>query len=366
MLKNRLWLFCLPALGLCANVEYRNLAVNPNDKHMDVWTPANGYPHVITNNEHPNNPSNLPEFYGLNVIDGKTSNVGHGSSFPSWGPNNMETVPHQLDPNLKIDFGNPKVIDKLVIWIRADFPHDSYWKSATVHFSDNSTLKIKLDSTAAPQTFAISPARVTSYVLFDSLIQSSAKWCGWTEVQVWGADLAKPAAPDSLAAVAPSSTVVKLTWADKSTNEKSFLLQRKTGNGPFVTVKTIGANSTTINDSGLTPATNYVYHLAASNDSGSSANTPDVNVVTAATGVKGMKTQIQKPGFQLVSDRLNVTLPQQASVQLFDINGRSIYKQTFAQSGGISLAHLSNGTYFAQMKYEGVLINDKICIAQKI
>ena len=73
-----------------------------------------------------------------------------------------------------------------MIWVRADFPHDDVWKTATVRFSDGSTEKIELKKTAEPQTFEFSKRRVTSVRLTDLEASFPLKWCGITEMEVWG------------------------------------------------------------------------------------------------------------------------------------------------------------------------------------
>ncbi len=77
-------------------------------------------------------------------------------------------------------------IDKIVLYIRADFPHDRHWSSATIEFSDGSSEEITLKKTADPQTFTFAK-RVATWVKFTDLVQAEPLgWCGFTEVEVWG------------------------------------------------------------------------------------------------------------------------------------------------------------------------------------
>src|SRR6185503_18014533 len=80
-----------------------------------------------------------------------------------------------------------------------------------------------------------------------------------------------PAAPTGLGATATSSSTITLTWADHSTNESGFKIERALGAGAFSPVITVGANVTTYADSGLTASTSYSYRVAATNISGDSA-----------------------------------------------------------------------------------------------
>jgi transcriptional regulator CtsR/flagellar hook assembly protein FlgD len=77
---------------------------------------------------------------------------------------------------------------------------------------------------------------------------------------------ATPNAPLSLAATSLTSTSVRLTWIDNSTDEYGFVIERKLGvNGGYVQLPAIGPNSTTYTDTGLLPNTNYYYRIRAYN-----------------------------------------------------------------------------------------------------
>jgi hypothetical protein len=127
-------------------------------------------------------------FAAANVIDGRPENRGHGPEFPSWGPDPRE------DLWLKLDFGGPVRLDRLDLWIRADFPHDSYWTRAVVEFSDGSSLPLEIAKTAERQSFPF-PERVVEGLRFTRLIPADpAGWCGFSEVEAWGRRLPAQAA----------------------------------------------------------------------------------------------------------------------------------------------------------------------------
>jgi hypothetical protein len=74
----------------------------------------------------------------------------------------------------------------VVIYIRADFPHDNYWRSGTIEFSDGSSQTITLQKTAAAQVFQFTPHK-TRWIRITNLVgQNPPGWCGFTEVEVWG------------------------------------------------------------------------------------------------------------------------------------------------------------------------------------
>jgi hypothetical protein len=79
-------------------------------------------------------------------------------------------------------------IDKVVIMLRADLPEDSYWRRATLIFSDGDRRAIDLEKTAAPQSFTFEARRTSSLRLADLVQDKPPGWCALTEVEVWGRD----------------------------------------------------------------------------------------------------------------------------------------------------------------------------------
>ncbi len=111
---------------------YRNLAVNVCDQHEI----ENLYPHAVANVE----TRGESVFAAQNAIDGITVNDCHGEwPYQSWGINMQE------DAKLKIDFGRKVKIDTIVLYTRADFPHDNWWKKVTFSFSDGSKLDMEME-----------------------------------------------------------------------------------------------------------------------------------------------------------------------------------------------------------------------------
>jgi len=179
-----------PAPGLLPSDKpmlnpYRNVALNPDD----VQGYARSWPHASSNSEY----HGMPAFAARNAINGKTQNKGHGGKFPSWGPDKLKGL------WWKVDFGRLVEIDKLVLYIRADFPHDDFWHSATIEFSDGSRESIKIEKTAEPQEFRFDKRVVSSLRLTDLTEAEPLGWCALTEVQVWGKDIY--ASPSRLAAL---------------------------------------------------------------------------------------------------------------------------------------------------------------------
>jgi hypothetical protein len=73
---------------------------------------------------------------------------------------------------------------------------------------------------------------------------------------------------------------INLAWADNSSNETGFRVERRTGTAAFAAVVTAGANATAYADTGLAAGTTYEYHVVAVNAGGSSSAS---NTAAAAT-----------------------------------------------------------------------------------
>lgn len=96
--------------------------------------------------------------------------------------------------------------------------------------------------------------------------------------------LTPPAAPNTLAAAALSSSSIKLTWSDNAQNEGGFKIERCTGSNcsNFAQVATVDSNATTYTNSGLLGGTAYTYRIRAYNSSGDSAYSNKASATTLA------------------------------------------------------------------------------------
>lgn len=156
---------------------YRNLAYNPNDQH----TIENLYPHASANIE----TRGEAVFAAQNAIDGVTANESHGEwPYASWGINR--------DPKavLTLDFGREVEADRIIIHLRADFPHDNWWKSAVITFSDGEKMELKFKKTGAAQEFTFEKKVITG-LTFSGMIQSDepSPFPALNQIEVYGTDL---------------------------------------------------------------------------------------------------------------------------------------------------------------------------------
>lgn len=92
-----------------------------------------------------------------------------------------------------------------------------------------------------------------------------------------------PDAPMSLTASASSASQVNVDWADMSSDEYGFTIERSpAGTGNWQEIITTGSNVTSYQDSGLSAATSYSYRVAAYNAAGSSAFSGSATATTDA------------------------------------------------------------------------------------
>ncbi len=121
-------------------------------------------------------------FYARNAIDGIRDNSSHGSyPYHSWAGGARE------DLEYTVDFGREISVDKIRFFLRADFPHDTYWKSLDVAFSDGTTQKAAFIKTAEGQWLDIG-GKTTTYIMLKNFKQISEplSWAALTQIEVYG------------------------------------------------------------------------------------------------------------------------------------------------------------------------------------
>ncbi len=152
----------------------RNLTFNPHDQRGTIGM----YPHVTANVE----TRNESLFEARNVIDGIFTNANHYPyPYHSWGINE--------DPNaeLTVEFGVPVNIDSVILTLRADYPHDSYWTKATIEFSDGTFETVDLVKTERRQKFEIQKSEIT-WLKLKNLIKNEdeSPFPALTQIEAWG------------------------------------------------------------------------------------------------------------------------------------------------------------------------------------
>ncbi len=122
-------------------------------------------------------------FYERNAIDGITSNDGHGNyPYHSWAGGARE------DLEYFIDFGTQVEVEKLVFFLRADFPHDTYWKSLDVEFDDKTYYTADFIKTGEGQELILPEKKTTRTLHLTNFKQAELpfSWAALSQVEVYG------------------------------------------------------------------------------------------------------------------------------------------------------------------------------------
>lgn len=156
---------------------YRNLALNVADQQSNSFCFPHAHANVETREE--------SVFAARNVIDGVKESRSHGEwPYHSWGIN------QRADAEITVDFGREVSIDKVVVYLRADFPHDNWWKQVTLRFSDNETMVCDLVKTGAGQAITFEK-RTVRWVRLEQLIKSDepSPFPALTQFEVYGTEV---------------------------------------------------------------------------------------------------------------------------------------------------------------------------------
>lgn len=110
---------------------------------------------------------------------------GHGEwPFGSWG------IGARTDAELTLDFGREVEIDAMILYLRADFPHDAYWVQGTVTLDDGFEKTFPLEGRDGPQRIELGEHRVRSLRLH-SLVKCDmpSAFPALRQIEVYGHDL---------------------------------------------------------------------------------------------------------------------------------------------------------------------------------
>lgn len=153
---------------------YKNLAINVMDQHGDTGC----FPHAEANVE----TRGEAVFAARNAIDGICETHSHGNwPYQSWGINRQD------DASMKVNFGRNVVVDKIVLYTRADFPHDNWWERVTATFSQGNRFTFELKKSDKPHVLNIQQVE-TEWVQLSELIKAEdpSPFPALTEIEVYG------------------------------------------------------------------------------------------------------------------------------------------------------------------------------------
>ena len=157
--------------------NYRNLAFNICDQHNI----ENLFPHATANVE----TRGEAVFVAQNAIDGVTVSNCHGEwPYESWGINRQE------DARIRLDFGREVMVDRIALYLRADFPHDNWWKQVTFEFSDGSRMDMKLNKEEGPQEIVFEEKRISWLEMCDmKKSEEPSPFPALTQIEVYGKEI---------------------------------------------------------------------------------------------------------------------------------------------------------------------------------
>lgn len=156
--------------------SYRNIAKNVLDQHGDRGCFPHAFANVETRGE--------AVFAARNAIDGILSNESHGEwPYESWGINRQD------DAEITLDFGRFVDFDKIVLYTRADFPHDNWWVKADITFSDGTTKAVEMEKSVKPHIFFVEKKNIT-WVKLSNLIKADdpSPFPALTQIEIYGKD----------------------------------------------------------------------------------------------------------------------------------------------------------------------------------
>lgn len=156
---------------------YRNLAWNP----YDVAGQAVCFPHASANIE----TRNETVFAARNAIDGVRANLFHGEwPYTSWGINRRD------DAEFKLEFGRKVIVDKILIYTRADFPHDNWWEQISISFSNGDKMCKSLEKSRFAHVITFEEKKIEWLKLHD-LIKSEelSPFPALTQIEVYGKEV---------------------------------------------------------------------------------------------------------------------------------------------------------------------------------
>lgn len=154
--------------------NYRNLSLNPYDHHGNDSI----YPHAHANVE----TRGEAVFAARNAIDGITENRSHGEwPYASWGINMQD------DAAITIDFGREVETDRIILYTRADFPHDNWWTAADFVFSDGTEITMKMEKSYDSHELILNSKKI-SWVRMQNLIKADdpSPFPALTQIEIYG------------------------------------------------------------------------------------------------------------------------------------------------------------------------------------
>lgn len=152
---------------------YRNIALNSCDRRGQKRYFPHAYANLVTRED--------VCFFERNAIDGVKENKGHGDyPYHSWAGGAREDLEYY------IDFGTNVEIEKIVFYLRADFPHDTYWKAVDVEFDNGTRETANFIETHEGQELVLSDKKITREIHLTNFKQAvfPFSWAALSQIEV--------------------------------------------------------------------------------------------------------------------------------------------------------------------------------------
>ncbi len=87
-----------------------------------------------------------------------------------------------------VDFGTEVEVEKLVFYLRADFPHDTYWKNIDIEFWDGEIVTANFEGVADGQEVVLKKKKITRTIHLTNFIQAvfPLSWAALSQIEVYG------------------------------------------------------------------------------------------------------------------------------------------------------------------------------------
>lgn len=133
--------------------------------------------------------------------------------------------------------------------------------------------------TAAQIKYRLLTAGILGTPSLDAITLTGGRLDAYALANAPAITIATPAAPSSLTATSRRKGVVDLAWADRSTDEKAFAIERKLSTSTtWQTVATVAQDTTKFSNTSLASRKTYNYRVRAYNAAGSSTYSDEATV----------------------------------------------------------------------------------------
>ena len=123
-----------------------------------------------------------PIFQARNAIDGVIQNHLHGAyPYHSW------SAGAKMDMDFVLDFGTKVQVEKIIFFLRADFPHDNWWTQVTLTFSDGSSIDWPLEKSRFAHVLTFEKKKIT-WIELSNLMKADdpSPFPALTQLEVYG------------------------------------------------------------------------------------------------------------------------------------------------------------------------------------